>query len=152
MPENQQNRLQACQVHHCQAPAPPPVEEGLAPPPGEEGVALKDGLLVRDDEPESIVRQRSEYLQRTYLMIRYRWFAIIALAGGLLAITLFWLISVLINDYFAREAGQLQGLSRLLPWHLLVALAATLASAMLAAGLAAFRSTRAEPARGLREL
>ncbi len=71
-----------------EASATPPVEERLAPPPGEEGDALKDGLLVQDEEPESIVRQRSEYLQRTYLMIRYRWFAIIALAATTILVTL----------------------------------------------------------------
>ncbi len=66
-----------------------PVEEVLMPPPGEEGDALRDGLLVQDDEPESIVRQRSEYLQRSYLMIKYRWFAIMALAATTLLVT--WL-------------------------------------------------------------
>ncbi len=56
-------------------------EEGeyLAPPPGEEGDALRDGLLVQDQEPETLVHQRSEYLQRVYLLIRLRWFAIAAL-------------------------------------------------------------------------
>ncbi len=57
------------------------------PPPGEEGDTLRDGLLVHDDEPESIIRQRSDYLQRTYLMIKLRWFAILALAATMVVVT-----------------------------------------------------------------
>ncbi len=57
----------------------------LAPPPGEEGDALKEGLLVFDSETEKVVRERSEYLQRIYLLIRLRWYAIVAL---LLTLTL----------------------------------------------------------------
>ncbi len=65
-----------------EAAAPAAPERGaLVPPPGEEGNALRDGLLVQDAEPEAIVHQRSEYLQRTYLMIRARWVAIICLAA-----------------------------------------------------------------------
>ena len=76
----------------------------------------------------------------------------IALCGGALAIVLFWSISLLINDYFAREAGQFQGLCRLLPSHLIISLFATLVCAMTASVLAALRVTRIEPSRGLREL
>jgi putative ABC transport system permease protein len=78
--------------------------------------------------------------------------ALISLCGGLLAILLFWSISLLINDYFAREAGQFQGLCRLLPSHLLISLLATLIAAMAASILAALRVTRIEPSKGLREL
>lgn len=60
-------------------------EQSLQPPPGEEGETLRDGLLVRDDEPEKVVQQRSEFLQRIYLLIRLRWYAIVAL---LLTLTL----------------------------------------------------------------
>lgn len=77
---------------------------------------------------------------------------LIALCGGALAIILFWSISLLINDYFAREAGQFQGLCRLLPSHLIISLFATLVCAMTASVLAALRVTRIEPSRGLREL
>jgi len=72
-------------------------EGALIPPPGEEGDALRDGLLVQDDEPEAIVRQRSEYLQRTYLMIRYRWFAIMALAATTILVT--WLGQFTFNPF-----------------------------------------------------
>ncbi|MFO7769211.1 MAG: GGDEF domain-containing protein [bacterium] len=54
-------------------------DPGLEPPPGEEGDALRDGLLVRDAEPENVVHQRSEYLQRIYMLIRMRWYAIAVL-------------------------------------------------------------------------
>jgi len=64
-----------------------PGHTALVPPPGEEGDALRDGLLVQDDEPEAIVRQRSEYLQRTYLLIKLRWFAILALAATMVVVT-----------------------------------------------------------------
>jgi putative ABC transport system permease protein len=78
--------------------------------------------------------------------------AAIALCGGLLAIVLFWVISGLINGYFAREGGGLEGLCRLLPAHLAVALVATLLCGIASSGLAAFRTTRVEASRGLREL
>lgn len=55
------------------------IEAALTPPPGEESGDLLDGLLVQDDEPQTIVHQRSEYLQRVYLLMRMRWFAIAAL-------------------------------------------------------------------------
>ena len=69
------------------APAPeqPAV---LSPPPGEEGATLYEGLLVQDAEPEAIVRQRSEYLQRAYLMIKARWVAIIGLLVTTVLVTL----------------------------------------------------------------
>jgi len=56
------------------------VEADLTPPPGgvERGDLL-DGLLVHDEEPQTLVHQRSEYLQRVYLLMRMRWFAIVAL-------------------------------------------------------------------------
>jgi putative ABC transport system permease protein len=78
--------------------------------------------------------------------------AIIALCGGILAMLLFGLISALINNYFAQEAGQFEGLCRLLPSHLFISLFATLICAIIAAGLAAYRTTRIEPSKGLREL
>jgi putative ABC transport system permease protein len=78
--------------------------------------------------------------------------ALISLCGALLAVVLFWLISLLINDYFAREAGQFQGLCRLLPSHLAISLLATLVCAVTASLLAAFRVTRIEPSKGLREI
>ena len=78
--------------------------------------------------------------------------ALIALSGAVLAIALFFWISVLINDFFAREAGQFEGLCRLLPAHLAISLAATMVCAVVAAALAAYRSTRIEPSKGLREL
>ena len=78
--------------------------------------------------------------------------ALIALCGGVLAMALFWLISVLINNYFAREAGLFEGLCRLLPSHLLISLAATLICAIIASSLAAYRVSRIEPSKGLREL
>lgn len=67
------------------------------PPPGEEGDALRDSLMAQDEEPEAIIRQRSEYLQRTYLMIRYRWFAIIALAATTILVT--WLGQFTYNPF-----------------------------------------------------
>jgi putative ABC transport system permease protein len=77
---------------------------------------------------------------------------LIAFSGAVLAIALFFWISVVINGYFAREAGQFEGLCRLLPSHLAIILASTLVCAIAAAALAAYRSTRIEPSKGLREL
>ena len=77
---------------------------------------------------------------------------LIALFGGGVAVVLFGLISLLINDYFVREAGQFEGLCRLLPSHLLISLLATLVCAFIASALAAYRVTRIEPSRGLREI
>jgi putative ABC transport system permease protein len=77
---------------------------------------------------------------------------LIALCGSGLAIAMFWAISALINDYFAREAGLFEGLCRLLPSHLASAVVATLACATLASAYAAYRTTRIEPSNGLREL
>ena len=78
--------------------------------------------------------------------------ALIALCGALLASLMFGLISLLINVYFASESGQFEGLCRLLPSHLLISLFATLLCAVTASALAAWRTTRIEPAEGLREL
>jgi len=77
---------------------------------------------------------------------------LIALCGGGLAILLFGLISMLINSYFAQAAGQFEGLCRLLPIHFAITLVATLISAVLSAAMAAYRATRIEPSKGLREL
>lgn len=55
------------------------IETALEPPPGEERGDLLDGLLVHDEEPQTLVHQRSEYLQRVYLLMRMRWLAIAAL-------------------------------------------------------------------------
>ncbi len=77
---------------------------------------------------------------------------IIALCGTAIAFALFWLISTLINDYFARQAGLFEGLCRLLPSHLAISLLATLVCAVIASTWAAYRTTRIEPSSGLREL
>lgn len=61
--------------------------EALIPPPGEEGDALRDGLLVQDREPEALIHQRSEHLQRAYLLLRMRWFAILGLLATTLLVT-----------------------------------------------------------------
>ncbi len=55
------------------------IETALAIPPGEERGDLLDGLLVHDEDPQTLVHQRSEYLQRVYLLMRMRWLAIAAL-------------------------------------------------------------------------
>ncbi|VAX09149.1 hypothetical protein MNBD_GAMMA26-2311 [hydrothermal vent metagenome] len=78
--------------------------------------------------------------------------ALIALCGAGLAIALFWMISMLINGYFAQATGQFAGLCRLLPSHLIISLLATIVCAVLSAALAAYRTTRIEPSKGLREL
>ena len=65
---------------------PESAEELVAvePPPAGEGEIGRERLMVRDAEPETVVHQRSEYLQRVYLLIRMRWFAI----GALLVTTM----------------------------------------------------------------
>lgn len=77
---------------------------------------------------------------------------VIAILGGALASTLFWVVSVLINNYFAQMLGHLQDVCRLLPGHLAGGLAVTFVCAVAASGLAAYGATRIEPAEGLREL
>jgi len=81
--------------------------EVLMPPPGEEGETLLTGLLVQDEEPETVVHQRSDYLQRVYLLMRMRWFAIAAL---------------LVTTWLASEIGDFQ-FSRIPPGLVLVAMA-----------------------------
>lgn len=81
--------------------------EALKPPPGEERGTLLDGLLVQDEEPETVVHQRSDYLQRVYLLMRMRWFAIAAL---------------LVTTWLASEIGDFQ-FSRIPPGLVLVAMA-----------------------------
>jgi len=75
------------QLTEIDGPTPDQDSRALIPPPGEEGDGLRDGLLVKDAEPETIVRRRSEYLQRAYLMIRGRWIAIIVLAVTTVLVT-----------------------------------------------------------------
>jgi putative ABC transport system permease protein len=85
------------------------------------------------------------------------WFPVIqsvftALFGWLVACSTFLLVSYAINRMFATQLETGESLCRLLPAHFLIALALTLAAAILAASMAGYRAARIEPSEGLREL
>ncbi|MGB5426336.1 MAG: FtsX-like permease family protein [Gammaproteobacteria bacterium] len=75
-----------------------------------------------------------------------------AVLGWALAVSIYYLTAMMINNMMAGqvEAGQL--VCRLLPVHYAIALGLTCGAAVLAAGLAGMRSARIEPSEGLREI
>jgi putative ABC transport system permease protein len=85
------------------------------------------------------------------------WFPVIqsaftALFGWLVASLIFLIVSYTINTMFAAQLQTGETLCRLLPSHFLIALALTLAAAVLAASMAGYRAARIEPSEGLREI
>ena len=72
--------------------------------------------------------------------------------GWLLATGIFYAAALVINDMLAGQMNADQQVCVLLPWHLAMALALTVGAAVVAAGLAGWRSARIEPSDGLREI
>jgi putative ABC transport system permease protein len=85
------------------------------------------------------------------------WFPMIqafytAVLGWALAIGIYRLAALAINDMLAGQMAQGQRVCVLLPEHYILALVITVLAAVLAAALAGMRSARIEPSEGLREL
>lgn len=76
---------------------------------------------------------------------------VIAVGGYLVAMAFFQTLAIIINSLFAAHLQEGESFCTL-PWlHAAAALAATMGIAVLAAGLAAWRVTRIEPAEALRD-
>jgi putative ABC transport system permease protein len=85
------------------------------------------------------------------------WFPMIqalftAVLGWALAVAIYQVTALVINDMLATQLETGQQVCRLLPWHYAIALLMTCVAAVFAAGLAGLRSARIEPSEGLREL
>jgi len=75
-----------------------------------------------------------------------------AALGWALAVAIYLVTALVINDMMATQLESGQQVCRLLPWHYAIALLLTCTAAVLAAGLAGLRSARVEPSDSLREL
>jgi putative ABC transport system permease protein len=75
-----------------------------------------------------------------------------AILGWALAVSMYSITALLINEMMAEQVEQGQQVCRLLPFHYAIALGLTCSAAVIAAGLAGLRSARIEPSEGLREL
>jgi putative ABC transport system permease protein len=85
------------------------------------------------------------------------WFPMIqaiytAALGWALAVAIFQVASLAINDMLASQMDVGQHVCKLQPEHYLIALGLTMGSSVLAAMLAGLRSARIEPSEGLREI
>ncbi len=85
------------------------------------------------------------------------WFPMIqalytAVLGWGLAVVIFQVASLAINDMLASQMDVGQLVCKLHPEHYLIALGLTMGSSVLAAALAGMRSARIEPSEGLREI
>ena len=77
---------------------------------------------------------------------------LVALLGATAALLVYLPVAVALNSWFAASLQAGESICRLLPSHLLSALAATLLGAAAAAAWAGWRAARIEPAEGLRDL
>lgn len=75
-----------------------------------------------------------------------------AILGWALAVAIYQVTALVINDMLAAQLETGQQVCQLLPWHYAIALLLTCTAAVLAAGLAGLRSARIEPSEGLRDL
>jgi putative ABC transport system permease protein len=85
------------------------------------------------------------------------WFPMIqalytAALGWGLAVAIFEVAALVINDMMASQMDVGQNVCNLLPEHYLIALGLTIGSSVIAAMLAGLRSARIEPSEGLREI
>jgi putative ABC transport system permease protein len=90
---------------------------------------------------------------RTHAIV---WFPILqagmtAVAGWLLAASVFFLVQAGLNALFQSSVGEGQVICRLLPWHFPVTLLLTLGAAVAAAATGGVRVAQLEPSLGLRE-
>ncbi len=77
---------------------------------------------------------------------------LVALLGAAAALLVYLPVAVALNSWFADSLRAGESICRLLPVHLLIALAATLLGAAAAAAWAGWRAARIEPAEGLRDI
>ncbi|HKY94836.1 MAG TPA: FtsX-like permease family protein [Kiloniellales bacterium] len=77
---------------------------------------------------------------------------LVALCGFALALGLYAVAALTVNRLFAQDLLQGESLAFLAPGHVLLALAVTLLVALAAAGEAARRAARIDPAEGLRDV
>jgi putative ABC transport system permease protein len=75
-----------------------------------------------------------------------------AVLGWALAVAIYRITALVINDMLATQLESGQQVCRLLPWHYAVALLLTCTAAVFASGIAGLRSARIEPSEGLRDL
>jgi putative ABC transport system permease protein len=77
---------------------------------------------------------------------------LVALLGAVAALAVYLPVAMALNTWFADSLQHDESICRLLPTHLLIALAATLLGAAGSAAWAGWRAARIEPAEGLREV
>jgi putative ABC transport system permease protein len=77
---------------------------------------------------------------------------LVALLGAGAALLVYLPVAVALDSWFAASLQAGESICRLLPSHLLSALAATLLGAAAAAAWAGWRAARIEPAEGLRDV
>ena len=77
---------------------------------------------------------------------------LVAVLGAAAALAVYLPVAVTLNTWFAESLRAGESICRLLPSHLLIALAATLLGAASAAAWAGWRAARIEPAEGLRDV
>jgi putative ABC transport system permease protein len=77
---------------------------------------------------------------------------LVALLGALAALALYLPVATALNGWFAESLQPGESICRLLPAHVLSALAATLFGAAASAAWAGWRAARIEPAEGLRDV
>ena len=75
-----------------------------------------------------------------------------AVLGWALALAIYLVTALVINDMLATQLETGQQVCRMLPQHYAIALLLTCTAAVLAAGLAGLRSARVEPSESLRDL
>ena len=75
-----------------------------------------------------------------------------AVLGWALALAIYLVTALVINDMLATQLETGQQVCRMLPQHYAIALLLTCTAAVLAAGLAGLRSSRVEPSESLRDL
>ncbi len=77
---------------------------------------------------------------------------LVALLGAAAALAVYLPVATALNTWFADSLQNDESICRLLPTHLLIALAATLLGAAGSAAWAGWRAARIEPAEGLRDV
>lgn len=77
---------------------------------------------------------------------------LVAVLGALAALGVYLPVAVTLNGWFAANLQPGESICRLLPGHLVIALAATLLGAAVSAAWAGWRAARIEPAEGLRDV
>jgi putative ABC transport system permease protein len=77
---------------------------------------------------------------------------LVAVLGALAALAIYLPVATALNSWFAANLSPGESICRLLPVHVVIALAATLLGAAASAAWAGWRAARIEPAEGLRDV